>query len=243
MNPASLEIAKTNFLAIKKGLTLYKKVDVAIAPPYLYLPELSKSVNTSISLSSQNISAQWEGAFTGEISAQMLSYFKTRYSIIGHSERRALGETNDLINKKIKMAIKAKITPVLCIGETDREGGMWHFGKIKTQLEECLVGISKNIITSVIIAYEPVWAISTTVNSVPAKPSDCEEMIIYIQKVLVDLFGLATTQKIKILYGGSVDDKNAEGFMREGRADGLLIGKTSLVPKKFLEIIKIANNC
>lgn len=243
MNPISSNSAKKNFLEIKKGLTNIKSVDVTVAPPLIYLPELSKSASSLISLGVQNISAEPEGPFTGEISLLMLLDFAPKCAILGHSERRALGETNEFINKKIKLALKNKVTPVLCVGEAEREGGMWHFGKIKTQIEECLVGVTKALAPNIIIAYEPIWAISSTANAVPAQPSDCEEMIIYIQKVLSDMYGMAVTGKIKILYGGSVDEKNARGFMTEGRANGLLLGKSSLTPKKFLEIIKIANNC
>ena len=113
--------------------------------------------------------------------------------------------------------------------------------KIKTQLEECLAGISKNLVSSVVIAYEPIWAISTTENRKDATPVDCEEMRIYIRKVLNDMYGMKVVEKMKIIYGGSVDEKNARGFLVEGTADGLLPGRASLTPKKFLEIIKIAN--
>ena len=241
MNPKDSKTALAHFLSIKKGLSVYKNVDVAVAVPFVYMKELSKSASASMSLCAQNISAEIEGAHTGEISGNMLRDCKVTYAIIGHSERRALGETNEFINKKIKMALKAKITPVLCVGESDREHGMWYLGKIKTQLEECLAGISKNLVSSVVIAYEPIWAISTTENRKDATPVDCEEMRIYIRKVLNDMYGMKVVEKMKIIYGGSVDEKNARGFLVEGTADGLLPGRASLTPKKFLEIIKIAN--
>jgi triosephosphate isomerase len=241
MNPKKATIAKQSFTAIKKGVVVFKNVTTSIASPFVYLNELSKISSASLSIGAQNISSEPEGAHTGEVSGEMLADIKIKYVIIGHSERRALGETDEQINKKIKMALKTNITPVLCVGESDREHGMWYLGKIKTQLEECLKGVSKNLVERVVIAYEPIWAISTTANRRDATPTDCEEMRIYIKKVLNDMFGMKTVEKIKILYGGSVDEKNAEGFLKEGGADGLLIGKSSLNPKKFIAIVKIAN--
>ncbi len=243
MNPKDSKIAQTHFLAIKKGISMYKTVDVVVATPFVYMRDLSKLASASIALCAQNVSAEQDGAHTGEISASMLADTKVKYAIIGHSERRALGETNEFINKKIKMALKAKLMPVLCVGESDRENGMWYLGKIKTQLEECLAGISKNLVGSVIIAYEPIWAISTTENRRDATPTDCEEMRIYIRKVLNDMYGMKIVEKIKIIYGGSVDEKNAQGFLVEGGADGLLPGRASLSSKKFLDIIRIAHEC
>ena len=241
MNPKSAVIAKQNFLAIKKGVSTFKNVDVSIASPFVYLKELSKSVGAVFSLSAQNVSTELEGAFTGEVSGSMLADCKVKYVIVGHSERRALGETDEQINKKIKMALKAGIIPVLCVGESDREHGMWYLGKIKTQIEECLAGISKNVVGGVVIAYEPIWALSTTANRRDATPTDYEEMRIYIKKVLNDMFGMKVVEQIKIIYGGSVDEKNAQGFLVEGGADGLLPGRASLTPKKFIEIVKVAN--
>ena len=243
MNPKDSKIAQTNFLAIKKELSSYKNAEVSIAAPFVYLKQLSKLVSNSFSVTAQNISSEQEGAHTGEVAGSMLADCKVKYVLIGHSERRAMGETNEFINNKIKMALKSKLTPILCVGENDRENGMWYLGKIKTQLEECLAGIPKNSVSSIIIAYEPIWAISTTENRRDATPTDCEEMRIYIRKVLTDMFGEKVVEKIKIIYGGSVDEKNARGFLVEGGADGLLPGHASLNPKKFLQIIKIAHEC
>lgn len=240
MNPAKAAIAKTNFVAVKKGIQIYKNVDVAIAAPFVYLSELGKLASARLGLAAQNAAAEKEGAYTGEVSPDMLTALKVSYVILGHSERRALGETNELISRKIKAALKAKLTPVLCVGETDREHGMWHLGLVKTQIEECLAGVPKASMKNVVIAYEPVWAISSTPGHKDAKPADFEEMRIYIRKVLTDMMGTAAAD-IAIIYGGSVDDSNAAGFLVEGGADGLLPGRASLTPKKFMKIIEIAN--
>lgn len=241
MNPSTLKDAKKNFEKIKKGASILKNVDAVIASPFVYLETLSKVSNASLKLSAQNISAEKEGAFTGEISAGMLSNFKVSYTIVGHSERRDLGESNEFINKKIKQLLAKNITPVLCVGEKERDGSMFYLGVVKTQVEECLAGIPKTSFSKVVIAYEPVWALSSTENRRDATPEDFEEMRIYIRKIISDIAGAQVGKEMKILYGGSVDEKNAEGFLVHGKADGLLPGRASLTPEKFLGILQVAN--
>lgn len=241
MNPATLKEAKSLFLQIKKETIKYKNVTAVISAPFVYLPELAKLSSAGFALASQNMSAEKEGAFTGEVSARMLIGCKVKYSILGHSERRALGETNEFINKKIKLALQEGITPILCIGEVERDQGMWHLGIIKTQIEECFAGVSKASINKIIVAYEPVWALSTTKNRRDATPEDSSEMIIYIKKVLSDMFDAKSVDGVRVLYGGSVNDTNAGAFLTIGKADGLLPGKASLTPKIFTNILKIAN--
>ena len=241
MHPRTAAIARADFAAIKKGALALKNADAVIAAPFVYLPELGKASGASLALAAQNVAAEKEGAFTGEVSADMLAPLKVSYVLVGHSERRALGETNALINKKIKTALKAKITPVLCVGEAERDAGMWYLGTVKTQIEECLAGVPKAAMKGVVIAYEPIWAISSTANHRDALPADFEEMRIYIRKTLSDMFGTGADETA-ILYGGSVDDKNAAGFLVAGGADGLLPGRASLKPTTFIKILKIAND-
>lgn len=240
MYPSSVRVAKTEFVSIKKAVQSYKNVEAVIATPAVYLYELSKYSGAGLSLAGQNVSAEKEGAYTGEVSASMLGGAKVKYCIVGHSERRALGETDAFINKKIRQLLSAKITPVLCVGERERDGDMWYLSIVNTQLKECLEGLPKSAIGKIVIAYEPVWAISTSENRRDATPADFEEMRIYIQKVLADTFGISPAHGPRILYGGSVDEKNAGSFLRAG-ADGLLPGKASRTPKKFIKIIELAN--
>lgn len=241
MNPKTVALARANFLTIKKSAGSYKNVEAVIAAPFVYQFELSKLKSVGLGLASQNVSAEKEGAYTGEISALMLASLKVKYCVVGHSERRELGESNEFINKKIKQLLAVGVTPILCIGERDRDHGMIYLGTVKTQLEECLVGISKNMISRIVIAYEPVWAISTTANRRDATPEDCQEMHMYIRKVLTDAYGGANAEAVTILYGGSVDEKSASGFLSAGHVDGLLPGRASLNPKSFLSILKAAN--
>ncbi|KKQ32967.1 MAG: Triosephosphate isomerase [Candidatus Nomurabacteria bacterium GW2011_GWA1_37_20] len=181
------------------------------------------------------------GAFTGEVSAEMLYNAGIKYVILGHSERRTLGETNELVNKKIKGSLSAGLTPVLCVGESMRDENHSYFNLVKTQLEECLNGVKKTFASKIIIAYEPIWAISSTLNRHDATSVDSREMAIFIRKVLYDKFG-AEASRIRIIYGGSVNEKDALDFLNNGGVDGLLSGRASLNAKKFAEIINIAEN-
>jgi len=242
MHPRTLGEARKNFLAVKKEAAACKNVDAAIAAPFTYLLELGKISGAALALAAQNVSSEKEGPHTGEISAGMLAATKVKYVIVGHSERRALGETNDFIAQKVRAVLAAHMTPVLCVGEIERDTGMFYLSAVKTQLEECLALIPKNAVVRVVVAYEPVWAISSTPGHRDATPEDALEMRIYIQKVLADMFGHANADKVRVLYGGSVDEKNALGFLIAGRADGLLPGKASLTPKRFAAILKLANN-
>ncbi|MEI8174443.1 MAG: triose-phosphate isomerase [bacterium] len=241
MNPASLKEADKLFTGVLKNVSDIKKTEIIICPPFIYLSLLKAKNSKKIFLGSQD--AFWDnvGAYTGEVSAEMLCNIGAKYVILGHSERRALGESNNDINKKIKASLEAGLGPVLCVGETFRDENHSYFNLVKTQLEECLLGISKNSISKVIIAYEPIWAISTTVNRKDANSLDCQEMAIFIRKILSDKFG-SDASNVKIIYGGSVNEKDASGFLKDGGVDGLLVGRASLDAKKFVEIINIAES-
>ena len=240
MNPLTLKEAEKLLVDINKSASIIKRTDVVVCPPFLYLEKLKK-LSRKISLGAQDAFLGDTGAFTGEVSALMLSNVGVKYAILGHSERRALGETNGEVNKKIKASLSADLRPILCVGESVRDESHEYFNLIKTQLEECLLGISKSLISKIIIAYEPIWSISTTKDRKDATADDSREMAIFIRKVLFDKFG-SSSSLVKILYGGSANEKNAEEFLRNGGVDGLLVGRASLDAKKFVEIIKIGES-
>ncbi|MFA5932169.1 MAG: triose-phosphate isomerase [Candidatus Paceibacterota bacterium] len=247
MNPLVLKEAEKLFFLVAKGIYGVKKTEIVICPPFLYIEKLkSASWRTKkISLGAQNAFAGDVGAFTGEVSVEMLYEIGARYVILGHSERREMpvrlggGETNEIINKKIKSALVAGLIPILCVGESSRDENHGYFNFVKNQLEECLNGVSKNSIAKIIIAYEPIWAISSTPDRRDATPDDCREMVIFIRKILSDKFGKDAIG-MRIMYGGSVNEKDAESFLKNGSVEGLLVGRASLDPKKFVEILKIA---
>ncbi len=237
MNPGSSKEAEKLLAAVSKNIPKLKNTEIVVCPPFVYLEKLKK-ISKKVSLGAQDAFYGDTGAFTGEVSAEMLAMLGVKYVIVGHSERRSIGEGNELINKKIKGVLSAGLTPVLCVGETMRDENHEYFNFVKNQLGECLNGVSKDLVGKVIIAYEPVWAISTTANRKDATPHDSLEMVIFIKKVLADKFGKYTT-RTRVIYGGSVNERDAGEFISKGGVDGLLPGKASLDPKKFSEIISI----
>src|ERR1035437_8289233 len=226
MNPRSLKEAEKLFTDVAKNISDVKNTEIVICPPYLYLEKLNK-ISKKIILGAQDVFPGDVGAFTGEISAEMLYNIGARYVILGHSERRALGENNNDVNKKIKSALGAGLRPILCVGENTRDANHSYFNLVKTQIEECLAGISKNSINKIIVAYEPVWAISSTIDRKDATADDSREMAIFIRKILFDKFGNEAS-KVRVIYGGSVNEKDAEEFLKNGGVDGLLPGRASL---------------
>jgi triosephosphate isomerase len=245
MNPQSLFTAKKLFLSIKNWIekthNILKKTEIIICPPFVYLEALSKLLKNKTSNLQPKLGAQdlfWEdaGAFTGEISPKMLKNLGVEYVILGHSERRhILNETDEMIAKKLKATIKNKLKPILCIGETERERKSGKTFKIlKTQLNRGIANLQPETynLKPIIIAYEPVWAIGT---GNPCKPEEAKEVLIFLKKTTKQLNNLTTQQLI--LYGGSVNSKNAKDYIEVG-FDGLLIGGASLKPKEFIEILK-----
>jgi triosephosphate isomerase len=236
MNPNSLKEAEKLFNDVAKNISAIKKTEIVICPPFLYL-EKTRKISKKIITGAQDAFWGDVGAFTGEISTEMLYNIGIRYVILGHSERRALGETNDSVNKKIKSALASGLRPIMCVGESLRDANHDYFNLIKTQIEVGLSGVSKNLTPKIIIAYEPIWAISTTPDRRDATADDSREMAIFIRKILFDKFGKDASQ-IRVLYGGSVNEKTAEDFLKNGAVDGLLVGHASLDAKKFSGIVK-----
>jgi len=236
MNPLSLKQAENLFKSVQKSISSKTKNSIVICSPTIYLERLKK-ISKKIALGAQNVFYEEKGAYTGEISPGMLSDIGVKYVILGHSERRAMGESNIDINKKIKMTLSFNLIPILCIGERERDENHEYLGFVKKQIEECFSGIIKNSISKIIIAYEPVWAVGKSAKR-EASPEEFHEMRIFIKKVLSDKLGAKNIEKVKILYGGSLHIEDIPEFLKEN-ADGFLVGRNSLDPKKFVEIIKI----
>ena len=238
MNPVSAADAKKIFSKMAAKVAPSKKTETIICPPAVYLAPLSQ-VKKAVVLGAQDIFYEREGAFTGFISASMVKNFGVEYVIVGHSERRKQGETDELINLKTKAALKEGLKVILCVGEAEHDENGHYLGFIKKQLEEGLAGVPRNLFANMIIAHEPIWAIGAA-----AKGADTPENFLhnklFIRKVLNGLAGKKIALATSVLYGGSVGVKNAESFLTEGEADGLLIGRASLVPADFLEIIGLA---
>lgn len=241
MNPVTLARAEKLYVDIEKGLkNKLAKVDVAIAPPLIYIGALSELAGPQkIDFVAQDVSVHDGGAHTGEVGATMLRSHKVMCAIVGHSERRGAGETDEEVNLKLKSLLAVKSSVILCVGERERDGGGQYFNVVESQLQNALADISKSDIKRVIVAYEPVWAIGTGVN---AKPEDVEEMRLFINKVLSDLYDRDTADRTRVLYGGSVTPENTESLLKTGKIDGFLVGGSSLEAKKFVEIVRICDH-
>ena len=223
MTPATYREAKALFDATKKAAESAKKVQVIVAPPAIYLRDLAKGYRGKISFCLQNGFQDTHEPHTGEISFAQALDSKAEYVLVGHAERRAAGETNAHVRAKMAGALKAGLTPVLCIGEVTRSALGEHFVFVKEQLRAGLADVTPPALKRIIIAYEPVWAIGAPA---PMTPRDMHEMAIFIRKSVVELFGEAGME-IKMLYGGSVDETTAGAMLRDGDVKGLLIGRAS----------------
>ncbi len=213
-------------------------VELIIAPPFTHLDAVSKVLKkTKVKLSSQNMAKEDFGAFTGEVSAEMLKALDVEYTIIGHSERRSYyGETNSILFDKIKKALSVGLTPIYCVGENlnERESGN-HFDVIKNQLEEGAFGLSKEDFSKLIVAYEPVWAIGT---GKTASPEQAQEVHAFIRKMVNENYESSISDQLSILYGGSCKPSNAKELFSQEDIDGGLIGGAALKADDFIEIAK-----
>ncbi len=226
---------------LEKVVAVYRDVDVVLCPTMLTLQSLSLQVNRrQFKLGAQNCYWRDEGAFTGEVSAAQLSGV-VDYVLIGHSERRHIfGESEKDIRAKVQAAIRNRLRPVICVGETaaQRVDGETR-AVIQDQVVSALANITSDEIDTISIAYEPVWAIGTGEN---AQPADAEKVAQIIHKQVTTLYGEQAADAIRILYGGSVNDQNAASYMTGSRIDGLLVGGASLTPQIFAKIVDEAHN-
>ena len=238
MNPLTSIEAKRIVEATKRTASKLKRTEVAIAPSFIHLPLVSKMILKSkkVSLAAQNAHHKNQGAHTGEVSSLSLKEFKTQYIIVGHSERRAAGETSFEVNDKIKTFLTNKLTPVVCIGEKKRDPNGNYLNEIRVQIKETLSGLSAKDFMDIVIAYEPVWAIGKSWRE-SMTGTDMHEMSLVIKKILSDLFGDDYGRNARILYGGSVEAENARDLMEKGDVSGFLIGHSSLTDQ-FKLILK-----
>ncbi len=236
MNPKSPRDASRLAGEIGRGLKNVRNVEVVLAPPFVYLTIIKKQA--SLKIGAQNVFWEREGAYTGEVSALQLKALGVKLVIIGHSERRALGETNETVNKKLKAVLGAGMRAVLCVGEAEKQKEVAFPKIIRDELHEGLARIKKSLFRNLVIAYEPIWAISTMARGRADNPKNVYEITTIIRRELYRMVGKRIASTIPVLYGGSVDDKNASVFVKEGAVDGLLVGGASLDAKKFVKIIK-----
>lgn len=216
-------------------------IDVVVCPPFTALAETLEVISESnIKLGAQNVHWEEEGAFTGEVSCKMLKDAGCAYVIIGHSERRQFfHETNETVNKKIKAALKNKLLPIICVGETlaQRDSGK-TFEVLTDHVQNGLAGITAEDMENIIIAYEPVWAIGTGKTATPAQAQEVHK---FIRGLLFKMYGKDVSDGVRIQYGGSVKPDNIVELMKQPDLDGALVGGASLKIESFSDIVKKAS--
>jgi triosephosphate isomerase (TIM) len=217
----------------------YDRVDVGIAPPFTALRSVQTVIEADhmrIQLAAQNVHFEEKGAYTGEVAPVMLEKLFVKYVIVGHSERRQyFGETDDIVNKKVKAVLAHGMTPIMCVGETleEREAGI-AAERVGSQVPGGLAGLSAGQVAGLVVAYEPIWAIGT---GRTASPEDAQEMIGSIRDMLRERWSSAA-EETRILYGGSVNPGNITALMAKKDIDGGLVGGASLDPDKFASVVR-----
>ncbi len=256
MNPGTYKEAER----LVKSVLEYGGKDVVLCPPFPFLSifrNLTPPRRDQVTLGAQDVFYKKEGACTGEVSVGMLKDAKVKYVIVGHSERRELGDTDEIVAKKLRAALEGGLTPILCVGETERpktqdKGLRKEKEFVRKQLKGALPpprrGQGDNELR-LIIAYEPVWAISSRSGGVSDTPESASIMTRFIKEVFAELLGGPSPAKAgsghkepQVLYGGSVNGKNAAGFLRLPECDGVLVGGASLRPSEFRKIVETSRN-
>jgi len=244
MNPATVKAAARLARDIEHGIATLRGAEAVIAPPFPFLAAVGGALRRG-RLGAQDVAAAGGGPYTGEVSAAMLRDFGVRYVMIGHSERRRLfGESNELINSKVRQALRSGLRPVIAVGEELRESQAVVPSAIAEELFRAIAGIPRRSLAQAVIAYEPVWAISTTPGARPDTPDNAARRAIYIRKLLTRHLGARVADSIRVIYGGSVSIANAAGFVsRDIRGmEGLLVGGASLNAKEFVAIVQAVSS-
>jgi triosephosphate isomerase len=235
----TIEDATSFVRSIRRELSNVKGADRVLCPPFTALPAVKELlVATDIGLGAQNMYWEEKGAYTGEISPGMLREL-CQYVILGHSERRAyFGETDDAVNRKVKAALAHELLPIVCVGETESEYDTGQTEQVVgEQVRGCLANLSASEVSSLVLAYEPVWAIGTGKAATAAGAGAVIGLT--IRGTIAELFDKATSEKVRIQYGGSVTPANVAEFMAHPDIDGALVGGASLKPD-FVELVRIA---
>jgi len=247
MNPPTLKESKkiiTDFkkTTIRKSSGSYaKNITVVFCPPIQYISELRKNYrNGKVFFGAQDVFYEKDGAYTGQISIEMIKDAGTHFVIVGHSEKRALGESDETVSKKVQATLKSGLHTVLCIGEKERDFEGKYLKTLSDQIKNSLQNIPSTLTEKLIIAYEPVWAIGIGKKAIDSK--EMHFISLFIQKQLIKIFNRKVAKNTAILYGGSVDSENAGEFVRECDIDGLLVGRASLNPFEFSKIISNVSN-
>lgn len=245
MTPATDQEAKKKALSFKNISKKYQKLtkdqiglEILVCPPYPFLTSLAQIFKqTQAKVGAQDVSQFDGGSKTAEVGSTMIASIGATYTIVGHSERRAMGDTDEIVAIKLGQVIRTGMTGILCIGEKVRDTEGDYLNQIHNQLKASLARMNNGDFAQLVIAYEPVWAIGSADNKA-LSGHELHQMIIYIRKVLRDLYNDSIASSVRILYGGSVHEGNVEDIIWNGEVDGLLIGRASFDPKSYEAICK-----
>lgn len=241
MNPVNRDEAKRIARTIKKTAVDLKKSEVIIAAPYVYLPSLigKNSSTGAVYYAAQDVNSEPQGSYTGEVSAEMLKDIDCSYVIVGHSERRSMGETDSQVAAKAAAAIRAGLRPIVCVGEAVHDPQGAYLGVVGAQIKASLALVERSSINKVVIAYEPIWAIGA---KEAMSPDLIQEMMIFVRKTLSDMYGQEVATEVPVLYGGTVNARNVKDIVEKGATDGLLVGRESINREGFKQLLKIADD-
>lgn len=223
--------------SIAKRLVNTTKISIILAPAAPQLGLLAPRNTSKVAFAAQDVSVTTGGPHTGETSAQIYASIGARYAIIGHSERRAMGEGRELIAQKVQHAIAHDLAPILCVGERERDPQSHYLAELRADIDSALASLSPKERTRVLVAYEPVWAIGKTAAEA-ITPADLGEMALYIRKVLAELYPGKAGEKSVVLYGGSVEPENIRSLAGGSGVDGFLVGRASVEPATFAALAK-----
>ena len=236
----SPEAARTFATSLRKGARSFAGVEAWLAPPFPLIAEVAAALKGSpIKVGAQTLSPIDQALgkqHTGEVPAPMLKTMGASFAIVGHSERRAQGETDEVVRTQLLQAVSSGLVAILCVGETERSPDGSHFAAVANQLSRALFG-AQALGSRLMVAYEPVWAIGKSAADA-MQAADLEEMAIFIRKILSESLGRDMVAKVPILYGGSVEPQNAKALMQEGGVSGFLVGHASADIDSFKEILK-----
>ena len=236
MNPATLAEAKEIVRKTRLIAGKLEHTDVVACPPFLYLSAaVSKRDPHTLPIGAQTVSYEEGGPHTGEVSAAMLRDLGVKYIIAGHSEERAAGDTDETVSKRVKAIVEAGMSAVLCVGEKVRDENGVYLEALKGQIKNSLANVPQNCAKNIILAYEPVWAIGA---KEAMAPELVREMGLFVRKVFSDVFNADQALKATVLYGGSVNSRNAADIIKTGQVDGLLVGRESVNMPGFIELLK-----
>lgn len=241
MFPATFSEAQKLFLETRRIGNGLKRARIVVCPPSVYLgifAHKTKKVSHRVVFGAQDSSQHASGAYTGDVSADMLKNFGVSYVILGHSERRAMGESDACIGEKIHHALDSGLTPVVCVGESHRDEHGDYLQRLQEQIQQTFHRVSSQRIERVVVAYEPIWAVGARATGI-ITPHELHETVLYIKKVLTQQYGRASAEKVAIIYGGSVNAKDAQSFLEHTSVDGLITGRASLDPTEIKAIATI----